>query len=353
MKTAAHDKTPVDDLTQRLPRLSLRRALAALAALAVAALLARTMLGGDNGIGHAAGLVSHPAAGWLVAAVFFEVLAYVAYAAAQQRLVRSVGRRLSVRWLASLALAAQALINFLPAGYIACNVLNFRELRRRELSAAESAWVLLVTSMLYVGALALLAIVGSEVAGSGSGAAAADVRLAAYVALGVVLSAGAAALLLARRGQLGRLVDRVLARFGQHSIRSQLSAIRLPKRRAAAASALFLTGWLADAACLVAAFFAVGGSPPWEGFLMAYAAAQLVAFMPITPGGLGFMEGSLTVMLVAAGGAHAHVLAAVLLYRMITYWGALPAGLAGYLVLRRSAPPQPEPALALAPAPGS
>jgi len=353
MNTAAHDTAHADDLTQRLPLFSPRRAIAAVAALALAALLARTVLGGDHGIGHATGLISHPEAGWLVAALFFEVLAYVAYAAAQQRLVRSLGRRLSVRWLASLALAAQALINFLPAGYIAGNVLNFRELRRRELSAPESAWVLLVTSMLYVGALALLAIAGSEIAGSGSGSAAADVRLGAYVALGVVVGAGAAALLLARRGQLGRLVDRVLARAGQHSIRSRLSAIRVSKRRAALAGALFLTGWLADAACLAAAFFAVGGSPPWDGFLMAYAAAQLVAFMPITPGGLGFMEGSLTVMLVAAGGAHAHVLAAVLLYRMITYWGALPAGLAGYLVVRRSAPPQPEGALALAPAPGS
>ncbi len=353
MKTAAHDKADADDLTRRLPLLSLRRAIAALVALALAALLARTVLGGHGGIGHAAGLVSHPEAGWLVAAVLFEVVAYLAYAAAQQRLVRSLGRRLSVRWLASLALAAQALINFLPAGYIAGNVLNFRELRRRELSAPEGAWVLLVTSMLYVGALALLAIVGSEIAGSGSGSAAADVRLAAYVALGVVVVAGTAALLLARRGQLGLLVDRLLARAGQSSLRAWLSGIRLPKRRLGAAGALFLSGWLADAACLAAAFFAVGGSPPWDGFLMAYAAAQLVAFMPITPGGLGFMEGSLTVTLVAAGGAHAHVLAAVLLYRMISYWGTLPAGLAGYVLVRRSAPPQPEPALALAPAPGS
>jgi hypothetical protein len=37
---------------------------------------------------------------------------------------------LTVRWLAMLAAAAQAVNNFLPAGYVAANVLSFGELRR-------------------------------------------------------------------------------------------------------------------------------------------------------------------------------------------------------------------------------
>jgi uncharacterized protein (TIRG00374 family) len=69
---------------------------------------------------------------------------------------------------------------------------------------------------------------------------------------------------------------------------------------------------------------------------LAYAAGQLVAVLPVTPGGLGIVEGSLTFALVAYGGAREQTLAAVLLYRLVSYWGLLPAGALCYLGLRRA-----------------
>jgi uncharacterized protein (TIRG00374 family) len=56
--------------------------------------------------------------------------------------------------------------------------------------------------------------------------------------------------------------------------------------------------------------------------------------MPVTPGGIGVVEGSITLALVAFGGAQTITLAAVLLYRLITYWGCIPAGGLAWLVLR-------------------
>ena len=44
---------------------------------------------------------------------------------------------------------------------------------------------------------------------------------------------------------------------------------------------------------------------PWKGLLLAYGAGQLAASLPITPGGLGVVEGSITVALVAFGGSEA------------------------------------------------
>jgi uncharacterized protein (TIRG00374 family) len=75
-------------------------------------------------------------------------------------------------------------------------------------------------------------------------------------------------------------------------------------------------------------------TPPWEGLLLIYAAAQLAATLPITPGGLGVLEGSLTVGLVAFGGAEGSTLSAVLLYRLISFWGLLPTGALAYLRVR-------------------
>jgi uncharacterized protein (TIRG00374 family) len=90
--------------------------------------------------------------------------------------------------------------------------------------------------------------------------------------------------------------------------------------------------------CLVIAFFAVGAAVPWPGLLVAYAAGQLAALLPLTPGGLGVIEGSMGAALAAYGG-NSTALAAVLLYRLITYWAVLPVGGACYLSLcRRRAP---------------
>ena len=90
---------------------------------------------------------------------------------------------------------------------------------------------------------------------------------------------------------------------------------------------LFALGnWVADLFCLVAAFAAVGAHVPWRGLLVAYGAAQVVSNVPITPGGLGVVEGSLTVALVAFGGSTVQTVAAVLLYRIISFWLTMPIG---------------------------
>jgi hypothetical protein len=53
------------------------------------------------------------------------------------------------------------------------------------------------------------------------------------------------------------------------------------------------------------------------------------------------VEGSITLALVAFGGAQTITLAAVLLYRLIAYWVCIPAGGLAWLALRvtSSAPP--------------
>ena len=73
-------------------------------------------------------------------------------------------------------------------------------------------------------------------------------------------------------------------------------------------------------------FLAIDAPIPWKGLLLAYGAGQLAATLPITPGGLGVVEGSITVALVAFGGAEASTAYAVLLYRIISFWLILVIG---------------------------
>ena len=83
-------------------------------------------------------------------------------------------------------------------------------------------------------------------------------------------------------------------------------------------------------------FVAIDAPIPWKGLLLAYGAGQLAATLPITPGGLGVVEGTITVALVAFGGAETSTAYAVLLYRVISFWMILVIGwlLIGQLALQ-------------------
>jgi uncharacterized protein (TIRG00374 family) len=153
---------------------------------------------------------------------------------------------------------------------------------------------------------------------------------------------------LRRRGVLaraGRRLGQAMQSFAQRiglegagptgELAGQLAQVSFRPRALAVATLLLLACWLGDALCLALSFYAVGITPPWEGLLLIYAAAQLAATLPITPGGLGVLEGSLTVGLVAFGGSEGSTLSAVLLYRLISFWGLLPTGGLAYLRVRR------------------
>jgi uncharacterized membrane protein YbhN (UPF0104 family) len=90
-----------------------------------------------------------------------------------------------------------------------------------------------------------------------------------------------------------------------------------------------------DYLALVCCVAAVGSRPSPSLLLLAYAAGSLLALIPFTPGGLGFVEAGLTGMLTLAGvGAHQAVVA-TLAYRLLGFWLPLPAGGVAYLLYRR------------------
>ena len=61
----------------------------------------------------------------------------------------------------------------------------------------------------------------------------------------------------------------------------------------------------------------------------------MLAQIPVTPGGLGFVETGLTALLALAGVGAGDAVVATLLYRLFTYWLPLPLGLLGLALHRR------------------
>jgi uncharacterized membrane protein YbhN (UPF0104 family) len=90
--------------------------------------------------------------------------------------------------------------------------------------------------------------------------------------------------------------------------------------------------------------------------LAVFAFGRLLGAVPITPGGIGFVELGYIGALTAVGGGEAHVVAAVLLFRVLTYGIQIPLGGVTYLLWRmktgwrleaphRHGSPVPEPEL--------
>lgn len=93
--------------------------------------------------------------------------------------------------------------------------------------------------------------------------------------------------------------------------------------------------WLLDYAALLAALAAVGVRPRASLVLLAYVVAALLGMVPITPGGLGFVEAGLAATLTLAGIGAAEATLATLAYRLVSFWMPIPTGGVAYVLYRR------------------
>jgi uncharacterized protein (TIRG00374 family) len=91
--------------------------------------------------------------------------------------------------------------------------------------------------------------------------------------------------------------------------------------------------WLLDAASLWVFIFAFGKAVSPVDLLVAYGLANILAVLPITPSGLGVVEGVLIPTLAVHVTKPVAILG-VLSYRLVNFWLPIPTGGACYLSLR-------------------
>ena len=114
----------------------------------------------------------------------------------------------------------------------------------------------------------------------------------------------------------------------------RVSSVRLGYRVGWQAFGWALVNWTADVACLVCAVVAVRSPVPWRAILLVWSAgAGAASFCPV-PAGLGVVDIVLITALTAAGLPAPHAVAAVLLYRIITFKIFFTLGWLGYRRLR-------------------
>jgi uncharacterized protein (TIRG00374 family) len=259
----------------------------------------------------------------------------------------SIGTR-DVTAVATSQLAGGALGRVIPGGAATAaatqyNMLNVADAPRSAVATGMAAGtVLQVAGLCVLPALTLPAIVfGLRVPQT--------LLETAVLGLGLFVAMLAVGLAVARSDQALRSVGRAAVDVSRRLPGDRALAADLPERlvvqrdevadrlgdRLLRACAAAVGRWMFDLLALMTAVTAVGAHPRFSLVLLAYVAAQLLAQIPITPGGIGVVEAGLTATLVLAGVEGGDAAVATLAYRLVSYWLMLPAGLVAWVVHRR------------------
>lgn len=256
----------------------------------------------------------------------------------------------SVSWFvaATSQLVSNAVSKTVPGGGAMGAATGFRMLSVSGVNRARAGAALAATAIVSNGvlfALPMVAVLGSIV----SAPVPSDLSVIAWGGALLFLVLFGAVFTLVRFDRplwaVGRTIERVVgwvrSRFrrtggptaeGFVHQRDVMVSTLGPRWHAALAAAV--GNWGLDYLALVAALYAVGVKPRLSLVLLAYGAAAVLSMIPITPGGLGFVEAGLTATLLAAGVPGPDALLATLAYRVVSYWLPLPAGLVASLLFR-------------------
>lgn len=92
--------------------------------------------------------------------------------------------------------------------------------------------------------------------------------------------------------------------------------------------------WVFDAGSLWVMLAALGQPIALGPLLLVYSVGSILAFLPLTPGGIGIVEGVMVPALTGFGMPHSTALLGVIGWRLFEYWLPIPAGGIAYASLR-------------------
>jgi hypothetical protein len=296
---------------------------------------------------------------WVQLMVIAEALSFVA----TWRLQRIALQRREWLGIASAQLAATAFGRIVPGGGATVGAFEIGLLGRagfatgRAGAALGSAAALQFAALLALPVLAVPAIIGGVPVDRG-------LAVAAYLGAAVLvllLGAGAVAFL---TNQPLMAAGRAAQWLLNHTVRRRRPIENLPAKLlverafirstlgerwgAAVITAVAVPAF--DYLALLCALHAVRAEARPSLVLLAYVAASLLGMIPLTPGGLGFVEAGLVGLLALAGVDGGPAITATLAYRLVAFWLPIPLGGAAYLLFRRRY--LSEPAVPRAPASG-
>ncbi|MGH9105300.1 MAG: lysylphosphatidylglycerol synthase transmembrane domain-containing protein [Acidimicrobiales bacterium] len=312
-------------------RRTVARLLIEVVVLAAAAVF--VVLRAGSSIGQVGSIFYHLHWHWLFVSLGAECISIFALSWLQQRILRAGGLPVGVRDLLPVTMASNAVAQSLPAGVLFAEGYAFRQYQRLGAGRALGVWAELSAGALAAAGLASVAVAGAVIVGPGL-----SPELLPTLAF-VLVGALVASALFRQTNVLSALISRVL-RFAERRLppsacrhlrsaeksTAEMACFRPPVRAWALCLGAAILNWSMDWVVLVMGLLTVGGPVPWRGVLLSYAAAQLLVELPITPGGLGVVEGGLVEVLTRFHVPVSRATAGTLMYRAVGFWSLLLVG---------------------------
>jgi uncharacterized protein (TIRG00374 family) len=281
---------------------------------------------------------------WFTAAVAAELASFTCNFALQRLALRTR------RWFAvvTAGLVGNAVTDSLPGGDAAGAAVQFSMLATAGFDTDTAVGGLTAFSLLGIGGLLALPILAVPAMLAGAPVSPGLRNTALLGIAGFLLFAIFGAVILRANRPLaviGRAAQRLRNRLTRgrrppltgldNRLLTERNTIRSELGKKWWQAVLLITGRLGfDFGCLLAALWATGAHPRPSLVLLAYSATGIIALFPITPGGLGIVEASLSGLLILAGVHPGDAFLATLAYRAASYWLPLLAGPPAYLFFR-------------------
>jgi len=281
--------------------------------------------------------------GLLLLGLALEMLALFFYSVMTREALGVPGHHFSVWRLFRIQLSTRALSSLVPGGSAAGSALGYRLLTLSNVAGPDAGFALATAGLasaivlnfiLWFGLIVSIPIRGVNPV-YGTAAIAGIILMGIAVAIIFGLIEGQA--------RSEKILRSVARRFHFDEDRAG-EAVRhiggrmqeLSEDRALLKKLVLWAGlnWLVDAAALWVFLRAFGQSLPIDGLIVAFGLANVLAAIPLTPGGLGIVEGVYVPVLVGFGLPRATAVVGVVSYRIAQYWLPIVIGGACYLSLR-------------------
>ncbi|TDD61955.1 lysylphosphatidylglycerol synthase transmembrane domain-containing protein [Actinomadura rubrisoli] len=265
---------------------------------------------------------------WVAVALGAAALTYLA---AALMLMGFVPERLPL-WRTALVQVAASFVKLVAPAAVGGVAINTRYLQRSGVRPGPAVASVGASQLMGMATHILLLILFGFLTGSANNATKdlAPSRTIVIVVLALGLVAGIALTI----PKVRRVVTARLKSMFSGVVPRLVDVLQSPKKLATGmGGTLLLT--VAFVVCLDASIRAFGGSLHWTSVVVVFLTANALGSAAPTPGGLGAVEGALTLALTISGLTAETATSAVLLYRLLTLWLPVLPGWAAFAYLQR------------------
>ena len=279
----------------------------------------------------------------LVLGLGLELAALFAYSLLTHAALGDSRHSISIWRLFRIQLSTKSVSEVLPAGSAASSALGFKLLTSSGVPGPDAGFALATAGLGSAVVLNLILWVGliASIPGQGVNAAYGSAALVGVILM--LVATGLVVGLIDGQGRAERSIKWIATKLRMDpdnaaDVLRQLG-FRLQglAREPGLKERVFvwaLLNWLLDMAALWVFLLAFGAEVDLRNLIVAFGLANIMAVVPITPGGLGIVEGIYIPTLVGFGLTRSVATVGVLSYRIAQYWMPLIVGAIVYLSLR-------------------